>query len=96
MNSADRKCIRVVISGRVQGVGYRYWMMQAAGRFGITGWVRNRYRGDVEAIVCGRTENINLLLQACRKGPTFANVTEVEVLEQVDGQYSSFEARPTA
>jgi acylphosphatase len=65
---------RVVIAGRVQGVGYRDWMVREAQRHGVRGWVRNRPDGTVEALVAGEEEAVRALLSACRRGPLLARV----------------------
>jgi acylphosphatase len=68
---------RIVISGRVQGVGYRDWMCRQAQAMGLSGWVRNRSDGSVEALVDGDTAAVEELLRACRSGPRLAVVTEI-------------------
>lgn len=67
----------VVISGRVQGVGYRDWMVREAVRLGVQGWVRNRIDGTVEALVAGEEAAVQALLSACRRGPLLARVEEI-------------------
>ena len=68
---------RVVISGRVQGVGFRDWLLaEAAGR-GLHGWVRNRQDGTVEALLHGDAAALAGMLVACRAGPRHARVTDV-------------------
>ena len=69
--------LRVVISGRVQGVGYRDWMLREAERHGVHGWVRNRRDGTVEALVAGESAAVRALLAACRRGPAMARVVEI-------------------
>jgi len=68
---------RIVISGRVQGVGYREWMCRQAQAMGLSGWVRNRSDGTVEALVDGEIAAVEELLRACRMGPRLAVVTEI-------------------
>jgi acylphosphatase len=65
---------RVLIEGRVQGVGYRDWMVREARRHGVSGWVRNRPDGRVEALVAGDAAAVAALLAACRHGPPLARV----------------------
>lgn len=69
---------RVVISGRVQGVGYRDWLVAEAHVLGVAGWVRNRADGAVEALLYGDTEVLQELLRACRRGPRLAVVSRIE------------------
>ena len=69
---------RVVISGRVQGVGYRDWLVAEAHELGVAGWVRNRADGAVEALLYGDTEVLQELLRACRRGPRLAVVSRIE------------------
>lgn len=67
-----------MISGRVQGVGYRAWMVAAAQRLGLIGWVRNHADGGVEALVFGDAAAMEELLRQCRRGPVLAAVTRIE------------------
>jgi acylphosphatase len=87
---------RLVIRGRVQGVGYRYALLDAAAALGVSGWVRNRRDGSVEALVQGDPAQIDAIVAWCRQGPPAARVSEVEVLATVGEAQSGFELRPTA
>ncbi|HEX3351051.1 MAG TPA: acylphosphatase [Acetobacteraceae bacterium] len=69
---------RLVISGRVQGVGFREWMVAQARAVGVCGWVRNRRDGTVEALVDGDTAAVEELLRACRRGPRGAVVSAID------------------
>lgn len=69
---------RVVISGRVQGVGYRDWLCAQAEALGVAGWVRNRPDGAVEALIDGEEGAVQELLRACRRGPRHAQVTDID------------------
>ena len=84
----------VVISGRVQGVGFRYSMAEEAERLGATGWVRNRRDGTVEALIDGPAAAIDALLAWARRGPPSAHVTDVRVSE-AQGGFERFETRST-
>jgi acylphosphatase len=70
---------RYVISGRVQGVGFRFFTENAASREGVHGWVRNLPNGDVEAVAEGEAEAIERFERSIRQGPRGARVDRVEV-----------------
>ena len=82
------------ISGRVQGVGFRYSMAEEAERLGVTGWVRNRRDGTVEAVVDGDADALDAITAWARLGPRGAQVTDVQISE-VAGTFERFEMRPT-
>ncbi len=82
------------ISGRVQGVGFRYSMAEEAERLGVTGWVRNRRDGTVEAVVDGARDAMDAILAWARRGPRGASVTDIEVAE-IPESFERFEMRPT-
>ncbi len=71
------KTIRIMISGRVQGVGYRAWFRDQAERLRCSGWVRNRRDGTVEVLVSGEGECIRQLVEAAARGPAMAEVDSV-------------------
>lgn len=82
------KTYHFLISGNVQGVGYRQFVKQQAKKLGLTGWVRNLPvsshgfgDGTVEAAIQGEKERINQLQQACKKGPLLAEVKDIVVTE---------------
>lgn len=82
------------ISGRVQGVGFRDFMQRRARALGVTGWVRNRSDGSVEAVVQGSDDAVNQMIAFARQGPRSAQVTGVRVSD-ADGQFPAFDLRPT-
>lgn len=82
------------IHGRVQGVGFRESLRWEAERLGLTGWVRNRRDGTVEAAIDGAPDAVRVLVEWCRAGPPGARVTSLEVGD-VEGGFSGFERRPT-
>lgn len=74
----------VIISGRVQKVGYRQWCVTEATRRGLKGWVRNRTDDTVEAVFAGPAQAVAAMLEACRKGPRPARVDKIQVEEATE------------
>ena len=70
---------RLVVRGRVQGVGFRYALADAAQEAAVAGWVRNRRDGSVEALVQGEAAAVERVIAWCRRGPPAARVTGVDV-----------------
>jgi acylphosphatase len=88
--------IRVVISGRVQGVGYRAWTVAAASKMQLKGWVRNRNDGSVEAVFNGEEADVHAMIEACKEGPPASRVNSIESYawkEEIEA--GPFVARPT-
>jgi acylphosphatase len=89
---------RLRISGRVQGVGYRQALCGEAARHGLTGWVRNRIDGTVEAVVQGEPEAVEKLVQWARQGPPASWVADMRIETLQEGEaprFTRFEHRPT-
>ena len=87
---------RIVIHGRVQGVGYRDATVQAAFTMRIAGWVRNRSDGTVEAHVQAEVEAVERFVEWCRRGPPLTRETKVEAHEAtVDASLGDFSRRST-
>ncbi|WP_439598614.1 acylphosphatase [Falsiroseomonas sp.] len=84
----------LAITGRVQGVGYRDWMVKQAQRLGLNGWVRNRPDGSVRALVAGPVEAVQAMVEACRRGPFFARVTGVAEAEAAPPAEEGFARQP--
>jgi acylphosphatase len=82
------------ITGRVQGVGFRIHMERKARELGVTGWVRNRRDGSVEALVQGAPAAVDAMIAWARRGPASAVVSDVKITHG-DGEYAQFETRPT-
>ena len=81
----------LLISGQVQGVGFRYELREAAERAGVTGWVRNRRDGRVEALLEGDPAAVETVIAWCRRGPAGARVAEVAVQRsQPSGEFPDF------
>lgn len=75
------RTVRVIIAGRVQGVGYRAWVERQAGARGLSGWVRNCRNGSVEALFSGEATVVEAMAEACRSGPRMAMVEEVTIMD---------------
>jgi acylphosphatase len=86
---------RLIIAGRVQGIGYRDWMVTQAHALGIDGWVRNRADGTVEALVSGTTDAVEEMARACRRGPRLAQVTSITEEKAEPPEEPGFFSRPS-
>jgi len=95
----DRTALRIVVHGRVQGVWYRGWMVDEARARDLSGWVRNRRDGTVEALLVGPEASVRDLIEACRSGPPAARVRGIEEHPasgaDLAGFAAGFEQRPT-
>jgi acylphosphatase len=81
---------KIVVTGRVQRVGFRYALADEARSRGVSGWVRNRRDGSVEAILCGSAADVDALVGWAWRGPPAAKVESVEV-EDTRGEFEGFE-----
>ena len=68
---------KLVIAGTVHGVGYRAWMVHKATELGLSGWVRNRPDGAVEALIAGEVASVEEMSRLCRRGPRMAEVSSI-------------------
>jgi acylphosphatase len=88
------KTYRIVSSGRVQGVGFRFYVESIAGEYGINGYVRNIANGRVETVCQGEEKSLNKFIERLKKGPSFSLVTDTRIEEINDSKkYSTFEIR---
>jgi acylphosphatase len=69
----------LLISGKVQGVGFRYWMQNLAINNNISGWVKNRSLGDVEALIIGQEKEVQKLIKQCKIGPSSATIQKIQI-----------------
>jgi len=91
------KRAHLLISGRVQGVNFRYYTAREANACGVRGWVRNLWDGRVEAVFEGEEQAVQHMVDWCRHGPPAARVDHVEVAwEDPTGEFSRFRVRMTA
>ena len=88
--------LHAMVEGRVQGVSFRYFVSEQAQRLGLSGWVRNRYSGEVEVMAEGSHFALEKLLAALQQGPAMAQVANVEAAWlPASGEFSSFWVRST-
>lgn len=95
----DHRTLHLSIAGRVQGVGYRESLRAEALRAGVSGWVRNRRDGSVEAVLHGPREAVDAVLAWARRGPPAARVAQLEAQPaagELDRPYAGFERLPSA
>lgn len=96
MTDRNRECaVAVRIEGRVQGVWYRGWAEDEAERRGLCGWVRNRSDGSVEALFIGPEALVADMVEACRRGPPAARVSNVTERSVQDDGSQGFRQRAT-
>ncbi len=89
--------LHAIVEGRVQGVGFRYFVEDRAVSLGVTGWVRNRWDDTVEVVAEGDRQVLEKLLKALQRGPAAAYVSDVKVdWTPATGEYSGFYVRGTA
>ena len=91
-----REGMRLIVRGRVQGVGFRWWAVGEARRLGLAGWVRNRASGEVELCAFGPPAALDQLASACGAGPPVALVHSVDRRAEQDDGSVGFHARDTA
>ncbi|WP_321337825.1 acylphosphatase [Breoghania sp.] len=79
----DETALQVLISGRVQGVGYRAWCEETATSLGLSGWVRNLRSGEVEAVFSGEARAVKAMVAQCGEGPKWGWVRNVKIVREV-------------
>ena len=86
-----KTCVHIYITGRVQGVGYRYSTFHKAVSLGITGWVKNTYDQKVEAFFEGNENAVDEMLKWCHQGPSMAFVSNIEMHRKpYKGEFTDF------
>jgi acylphosphatase len=86
---------RFLVSGRVQGVGFRYFVAREAHALGLAGWVRNLTDGHVEVVASGEEATVNALEGRLWEGPPFSRVTAVDASDDQPPRWSDFRVLPT-
>jgi acylphosphatase len=85
------RCVRLFISGWVQGVFFRAYVREKANKYGVKGWVRNLRDGRVEALLEGDEEGVRKVIEACKIGPEGAVVKDIQVIEEeYSGKFQNF------
>jgi acylphosphatase len=96
MNEEENRRLNATVIGRVQGVSFRYYVVELAESLNLSGWVRNRWNGSVEVTAEGSYSNLETLLQALREGPPMARVDDVCFEWQpYTGEFSDFQVKNT-
>lgn len=88
-----KKSVQVTISGKVQGVGFRYFCNQKARQLDVSGFVKNRADGSVYVEAEGSEENLHAFVEYCKKGPAASRVVRLDVLPQPVCNYAGFDIR---
>jgi len=88
------KTYKIIFSGRVQGVGFRYFVESIASKYDIKGYVRNTRDGKVEVVCQGEEEDLKHFINEIKKGPSFSVITDIEIEEMKEREkYNTFEIR---
>jgi acylphosphatase len=96
MKPSDQQRLHARVYGRVQGVGFRYYVLNSAVELGLVGWARNRRDDTVEVIAEGELEVLKELVRALQRGSKSSSVREVKTdLQEASGEFGSFYIRPT-
>ena len=90
-NGHDKAKVHIVLSGRVQGVAFRYYARNMADKLGVKGWIRNLDNGDVEAVIEGKKVAVQQMVVWCKKGPSLAVVENISIDWQAyTGEFHKF------
>jgi len=87
------KTTHIIVTGRVQGVGFRYFTVRCANNLGLCGWVRNLPDGGVEAVIQGQNEKIEEMIELLQEGPGASIVTDLKIEEIEQEEFSGFTTR---
>ena len=91
----ERRAVRLLVIGRVQGVGFRDFVQREAAARELDGWVRNRRDGSVEAVIVGKAMDVDAMVAAVREGPPSARVVDVQVADHAGTYLPGFMVLPT-
>lgn len=93
---AEQRTVHVLIEGRVQGVNFRGWAREQAELHGLSGWIRNRRDGAVEALFAGPAQAVDEMLELCRAGPRDARIEHIRIVQEGGAAPEGFTIKPTA
>lgn len=97
MVANDHERVHIEVFGRVQGVGFRNFVLTKAREIGLTGWVRNRHQGHVEIVAEGNKPSLDTLVGQVKRGPTSSHVSDLQIeWLEANGEYHQFQLRMTA
>jgi len=92
---AEQRTVHVLLHGQVQRVNFRGWAHEQAEQLDLSGWIRNRRDGAVEAVFAGPADNVAMMLDRCRFGPRDARVEEIEIIQDGGAAPEGFTIKPT-
>ena len=96
MSESEQVCLHAIVKGRVQGVGFRAFVVENGVALGAAGWARNRWDGSVEVVAEGDRETLEKLLAVLQRGPRISNVTQVDQeWGLASGEFRSFHVKST-
>ena len=96
MSGDETVQLHALVDGQVQGVGYRFFVKNAADALALTGWVRNKWDGRVEVLAEGPRDDLEHLLQKLRRGPSSAFVSDIQLdWNPASGAYTRFNIAPS-
>ena len=96
MSDIEQTRLHANVYGRVQGVGFRAFVVETGVTLGATGWARNKWDGSVEVVAEGDRQTLESLLAALHRGPRMAKVTRVDVEWQpASGEFNAFHVKST-
>ena len=83
-----KKCFELIIEGRVQGVGFRYFACNNALKYNINGYVRNMPDGNVEIVCSGEEQDLDKFISKMKKGPSFSYISSFKINELISNDYN--------
>ena len=89
-----KSAVKIIVKGRVQGVGYRWFALNNAEKFGIKGFVKNLYNGNVEVFAEGEDADLLKFIEKLKEGPPFSNVADIETdYKDFEGRFKEFKVK---